>query len=55
MLWTRRTYLYKYYGISDEPIDADFKWHCNRLYECVHVYKELEMQSVHFWPNAVNA
>ena len=28
---------------------------CNRLYECVHVYKELEMQSVHFWPNAVNA
>ena len=28
---------------------------CNRLYECVHVYKELEMQSVHFWSNAVNA
>ena len=21
----------------------------------VHVYKELEMQSVHFWPNAVSA
>ena len=27
---------------------------CNRLYECVHVYKELEMQFVHFWSNAVN-
>ena len=23
--------------------------------ECVHDYKELEMQSVHFWPNVVNA
>ena len=23
--------------------------------KCVHVYKELEMQSVHFWPNVVNA
>ena len=23
--------------------------------KCVHVYRELEMQSVHFWPNAVNA
>ena len=31
------------------------KWYCNRLYECVHVYKELEMQSVRSWPNAVNA
>ena len=28
---------------------------CNRLYECMHVYKELEMQSVHFWSNAVSA
>ena len=28
---------------------------CNRLYECVHVYKELEMQSVHSWPKVVNA
>ena len=28
---------------------------CNRLYECVHIYKELEMQSVHFWSNVVNA
>ena len=23
--------------------------------KCVHIYKELEMQSVHFWPNAVSA
>ena len=23
--------------------------------ECVHVYSQLEMQFVHFWPNAVNA
>ena len=23
--------------------------------KCIHVYKELEVQSVHFWPNAVNA
>ena len=28
---------------------------CNRLYECVHVCRELEMESVHSWPDAVKA
>ena len=23
--------------------------------ECVHIYRDLEMQSMHFWPIAVNA
>ena len=30
-------------------------YYCNRLYECMHVYKKLEMQSVHFWSKALNA
>ena len=40
---------------NTDDFQKTYTYTCNRLSECVHGYKELEMQSVHFWSNAVNA